>query len=126
VAVIGAMFATQYARQRFFSLLAPALVGLALSWACGAATGSSSRPRRSALLVAATFAVLSAALAFALTPGGQNPLHPPGRVLPPYAAGVVGVLAWPLLFGPPRRRGQPAQSREQPTEDRQPEVSVDL
>jgi hypothetical protein len=25
-------------------------------------------------------------------------------VLPPYAAAVAGVLVWPLVFGPPRRR----------------------
>src|SRR4051794_10583411 len=74
VALVGATFATQYARERGFSLLAPALVGLATSWACGAATGSSARPRRSAMAVASAMAVLSAALAFALTPGGQNPL----------------------------------------------------
>jgi hypothetical protein len=107
VALLGAGFATQYARERGFSLLAPALVGLAISGACGAATGGSAAPRRLTLGVAAVMAVLSAALAFALTPGGQNPLHPVGRVFPPYGAAIVGVLVWPVLFGTPRRRSEP-------------------
>jgi hypothetical protein len=116
VALVGAGFATQYARERGFSLLAPALVGLAISWACGLATRGSSSSRRLALAVAAVMAVLSAALAFALTPGGQNPLHPVGRVFPPYGAAIVGVLVWPVLFGPPRGRAR--DDRDQPAEAR--------
>jgi hypothetical protein len=103
VAFIGGWIGTQYARNRGFSLISPALVGIAAAWAAAAAGGAA--PRRLTSLLAAVAAVLSAALAFRVyAAGGLSPLHPAGRVLPPYAAAVAGVLVWPLVFGPPRRR----------------------
>jgi hypothetical protein len=106
VAFVGGWIGTQYVRNRGFSLIAPALVGMATAWATAAAAGRGPRlPRRLASAFAAAAAVLSAALAFRVyAAGGLSPLHPAGRVLPPYAAAVAGVLAWPLLFGPPKRR----------------------
>jgi hypothetical protein len=108
VALVGGWIGTQYARNRGFSLIAPALVGMAAAWATTAAAGSGAASRRLLSLLAAVAAVLSAALAFRVyAAGGLSPVHPAGRVLPPYAAAVAGVLAWPLLFGPPRRTPQP-------------------
>jgi len=108
VALIGGWIGTQYARNRGFSLIAPALVGMAAAWAAGAASGAaatrSTEDRRLVSVIAAVAAVLSAALAFRVyAAGGLSPWHPAGRVVPPYVAAVVGVLAWPLLFGPPKR-----------------------
>jgi hypothetical protein len=103
IALLGGWIGTQYVRNKGFSWIAPGLVGLAAAWAAGAAGGAA--PRRVTSLVAAGAAVLSAALAFRVyVAGGLSPLHPAGRVLPPYVAAVVGVLAWPLLFGPTGRR----------------------
>jgi hypothetical protein len=103
IAFVGGWIGTQYVRNRGFSLIAPALVGVAIAWASAAAAGTA--PRRVTSLLAVAAAVLSAALAFRVyAAGGLSPLHPAGRALPPYAAAVAGVLAWPLLFGPPRRR----------------------
>ena len=95
---------TQYVRNSWFSLIAPALVGMAVAWAASAASGGNIVPRVLTTVVASVAAVLSAALAFRVyAAGGLSPLHPAGRVLPPYVAAVGGVLAWPLLFAPPRR-----------------------
>ena len=108
VALVGGWIGTQYARNRGFSLIAPALVGIAVAWAVAAAAGGGQLSRRLLTLVAAVAAVLSAALAFRVyAAGGLSPWHPAGRVLPPYVAAVVGVLAWPLLFGPPKRPRPP-------------------
>ena len=103
VAFVGGWIGTQYVRNRGFSLIAPAIVGIAIAWAVAAVAGH--HRRRVTAAVAAVAAVLSAALAFRVyAAGGLSPLHPAGRVLPPYGAAVVGVLVWPLLFGPVKRR----------------------
>jgi len=103
IALVGGWIGTQYVRNKGFSLIAPALVGIAVAWAASAAAGTA--PRRLTSALAAAGAVLSAALAFRVyAAGGLSPLHPAGRVLPPYAAAVAGVLAWPLLFGPAKKR----------------------
>jgi hypothetical protein len=103
VALVGGWIGTQYVRNRGFSLIAPAIVGIAIAWAVAAVAGH--RHRRIASLVASVASVISAALAFRVyAAGGLSPLHPAGRVLPPYVAAVAGVLLWPLLFGPPKRR----------------------
>jgi hypothetical protein len=102
VALVGGWIGTQYVRNEFFSWFAPALVGIAVAWAATAAGGAA--PRRASSLVAALGSILSAALAFRVyAAGGLSPLHPAGRVVPPYVAAVVGVVVWPLLFGPPKR-----------------------
>jgi uncharacterized membrane protein (UPF0136 family) len=106
VALVGGWIGTQYVRNSGFSLIAPALVGVAAAWAAAAAAGANTR--RVTLAVAAAGSVLSAALAFRVyAAGGLSPWHPAGRVLPPYAAAVAGVLVWPVLFGPPRRARPP-------------------
>jgi hypothetical protein len=55
------------------------------------------------LAIAAGAGVLGAALAFRVNSGGGlSPLHPLGRVGPPYLATLVGVALSPLLFASPR------------------------
>jgi hypothetical protein len=103
VAFVGGWIGTQYVRNRGFSLIAPAIVGIAIAWAVAAAAGQ--QHRRVTAVLAAGASVLSAALAFRVyAAGGLSPLHPAGRVIPPYVAAVAGVVVWPLLFGPPKRR----------------------
>jgi hypothetical protein len=99
--LVGGAVATQYVDTRYFSLIAPALVGLA----CGAAaTAASGRYGWVPLVVSALAALLGTALGFRLTIGGQNPLSNAGEVGPPYLCAVLGAAAWPIVFGPPRRR----------------------
>ena len=106
IALVGGWIGTQYVRNEFFSWFAPGLVGIAVAWAAAAAGGPRARRVPSLLgAIAAIAAVLSAGLAFRVyAAGGLSPLHPAGRVVPPYVAAVVGVLAWPLVFGPPKKR----------------------
>jgi hypothetical protein len=108
VALLGGWIGTQYARNRGFSLITPALVGVGVAWAASAAVAGGKISRRVVSVISAVAAVASAALAFRVyAAGGLSPLHPAGRVLPPYVAAVTGVLVWPLLFGPPKRPRPP-------------------
>ena len=101
VAFAGGWVAAQYVDTQWFALVAPALVGLACA---GAATSASGPPRmRASLVVAAAMAVLATGLSDRLVPGGQNLFLPASHRLPPYLAAVLGALAWPLLFPPPKR-----------------------
>jgi len=105
VAFLGAWVAAQYVDTQYFGVIVPGLVGLGCAWAASAAAGKptpagSSRPL---LFIAALAAVLGTALSDRLVPGGQNLFVPAGHRLPPYLAAVIGVFAWPLLFGPPRQ-----------------------
>lgn len=104
-ALVGGWVGTQYVRVHLMSLLAPLLGGLAAAWATRAATGrAASTVRGRVLLTAAVAAVVGAALAFRVNAGGGlSPLHPLGRVGPPYLAALLGVAVWPLVFGVPRR-----------------------
>ena len=107
VALLGGWIATQYVDVQFFSVLAPALVGLATGWSAAAAAGTPAdvRVRRVTLLIGAVAAVLSAGLAFRLeSGGGQDPLGSWDEVGPPYLAAVFGTLAWPIVFAPPARK----------------------
>lgn len=110
VALVGGFVATQYVGTHYFSVVAPALVGLAASWAVTAAGGRGAPDRRlPRLAVAVSAALLGTALGFRLVPGGQGLLTPLHDVGPPYAAAAAGALVWPVLFGTPqpgtRRRG---------------------
>jgi hypothetical protein len=102
LAFAGAWVAAQYVDTQYFALIAPALVGLGCAWAASAA--GRGLPMRVVLIVAGVTAVLGTALSDRLVPGGQNLFLPASHRLPPYLAAVVGALAWPVLFGPPRRR----------------------
>jgi hypothetical protein len=110
VALLGGWVGTQYVDVHVFSVVAPGLVGLATGWAATAAAGAPATPqlRRLTLLVGAAAAVLSAGLAFRLeSGGGQDPVSSWGEVGPPYLAAVIGTLAWPIVFGPPKQRTAP-------------------
>jgi hypothetical protein len=113
-ALAGGFVATEYVGTRYFSVVAPGLVGLAAAWAVSAAAGPVAGRRRAVLLVvAAAAAIVGTALGFRLVPGGQSLFTPWGDVGPPYLAAVVGVVVWPAVFGSGprrdgRRRGQPA------------------
>jgi hypothetical protein len=112
VSYAGGWIATQYVRVHLMSLAAPAVVGLAASWAVSRA-GGRLRPLVLGRGLAAAAALLGTALGFVLTPGGQNPLRDWGVVGGPYLAALVGVLLGPLLLGgagrtrAPDRPGQP-------------------
>jgi hypothetical protein len=101
-AFAGAWVAAQYVDTHYFGVVAPLLVGLACTWAAAAA--ATSAPRRTLLAVAVAAAVLATGLSDRLVPGGQNLFLPPGHRLPPYVAAVLGVVVWPVLFGPARPR----------------------
>ncbi|MDQ1748830.1 MAG: hypothetical protein QOD07_3093 [Frankiaceae bacterium] len=107
VALLGGWIATQYVDVQLFSVVAPALVGLATGWAAATAAGTPAgvRVRRVTLLIGAVAAVLSAGLAFRLeSGGGQDPVSAWHEVGPPYLAAIFGTLAWPVVFAPPKRK----------------------
>lgn len=108
VALFDGWVETQYVRVHLMSLVAPLVGGLAAAWACTAAAARDGRRIRPVVLaIAAGAAVLGVALGFRVyADGGLSPLHPLGRVGPPYLATLVGVVLSPLLFAGPRR--QPA------------------
>lgn len=110
-AYVGGWIAAQYVDTQYFAVLAPGLVALACGWAASAATGGSRGARTSAVAVAA--GLLATGLSDRLVPGGQNLFLPPGHRLPPYIAAVVGALAWPVLFGPPRGRREQGPRSDQ-------------
>lgn len=108
VALAGGWVVTQHVNVHLMSLIAPALLGLAVCWAATAAAGArSAADRRIVLLVAAVAAVLGTALGFRLFGRPLTPLHPLHQVGLPYLTALAGVVAWPLLAGPPRRRPDP-------------------
>jgi len=98
VSYVGGWIATQYVRVHLMSLVAPAVVGLAASWAVFRA-GARLPHRGLTWSIAAVAAVLGTALGFVLTPGGQNPLRDWGLVGGPYLAALCGVALGPLVFG---------------------------
>ena len=108
LAYLGAWVAAQYVDTQYFAVIVPGLIGLACAWAATAAAGrsSSARPPRVLVLIGAVAAVLGTALSDRLVPGGQNLFVPAGHRLPPYLAAVIGALAWPVLFGPPKSRAE--------------------
>ena len=103
VSYVGGWIATQYVRVHLMSLVAPAVVGLAASWAVFR-VGGRLRPPTATWLTAALAALLGTALGFVLTPGGQNPLRDWALVGGPYLACLVGVALGPLVFGTGTRR----------------------
>lgn len=120
VTYVGGWIATQYVRVHLMSLVAPAVVGLAASWAVFRAAG---RLRVAAVrwavltwATAALAALLGTGLGFVLTPGGQNPLRDWGLVAGPYLAALVGVACGPLVFGA-GVRARPRDGGDQPPGD---------
>jgi hypothetical protein len=102
-AAVGGWIATQYVGVHVMSLLVPAVVGLAVAASASAACGRPSDAiRRAVTLVAAAAALLGVGLGFRLFP--ISPVESAALVAAPYACALAGVLAWPILFGPVRRR----------------------
>jgi hypothetical protein len=96
--------AQQYVNVEYMSLAWPLVLGLAVSWAASVAAGRRDRAVRGVVLAAAAVgALLGTALGFRLFDTPVTPLHPWDDVWGPYVAGLAGVVAWPLLFGTPRR-----------------------
>lgn len=113
VAYVGGWIATQYVRVHVMSLVAPAVVGLAASWAVFRA-GARLRPSALAWGIAAVAALLGTALGFVLTPGGQNPLRDWAVIGGPYLAALVGVALGPLVFGVGPRSRRPDDGDQPP------------
>lgn len=120
VSYVGGWIATQYVRVHLMSLVAPAIVGLAASWAVSRATGGLRAATAGGMAAtwgtATLAALLGTALGFVLTPGGQNPLRDWGLVGGPYLAAVVGVAFGPLVFGA-GGRARPRDRGDQPSGD---------
>jgi hypothetical protein len=116
VAYVGGWVGTQYVRVHLMSTAAPVVVGLAAAWAVPRAARRCGAP---ALVwgVAAFAALLGTALGFALTPGGQNPVHDWAVVGGPYLAALVGVAAGPLVLGGPRPRAKDGRRSAHPPGD---------
>jgi hypothetical protein len=111
-AVVGGWVVTQHVNVHLMSLIAPALLGLAVCWAATAAGGArSAGQRRLVLLLAAGGAIAGTALGFRLFGRPLTPLHPLHQVGPPYLTALAGVLGWPLLAG----QQAPARGPTQPT-----------
>jgi hypothetical protein len=107
VALAGGWVVTQHVNVHLMSLIAPALLGLAAGWATSAAAGArTAADHRIVLLIAALAALLGTALGFRLFGRPLTPLRPWHQVGLPYLTALAGVLAWPVLAGPPRSPGR--------------------
>lgn len=106
VALAGASITSEYVGAQVFSILTPALLGVA----CGLATTAAARvpggtPRHRAVrVVAVIYALIGTAYGFRFVIGRPSPFSPAGQVLPPYVAAALGAWLWTL---PPRRRQLP-------------------
>src|SRR4051794_6945988 len=121
VAIAGGWVVTQHVNVHVMSLIAPALLGLAASWAATTAAGAgSSADRRMVLLIAAVAALVGTALGIRLFGRPLTPVRPLDSVGPPYLTALAGVLAWPLLAGPSRTDHRP---RPEPTGEAQPSTT---
>jgi hypothetical protein len=99
VALIGGWIATQYVEDHIFSLVVPALVGVAVAWAANLALGRHRGAARAASTAMAIIAaLLGTGLGFRLVPGdAQSVFHPLDVVGAPYLCAVLGAAAWQLL-----------------------------
>jgi hypothetical protein len=98
-ALLGAALGQEYVGARFFSVVFPALVGVALALAVMSAAGPV-RPAGRAVLAALTagYAAISALLDFRFT---DLPYGGPGRWLPPVLAAVVAAVVAAVGFARP-------------------------
>jgi len=106
VVLLGGAVSSEYVGAHLYSLIVPALVGLACGWAVSRGAAAVA-PRRSgptgglsaaAGLLAVGLAALSAALAFRFA---DTPYGGAGRWVPPVLLGAAGALAWSRLFEAP-------------------------
>jgi hypothetical protein len=106
-AYVGGWIATQYVDTRGFSLIVPALVGLAATWLVGLASYRAGARGAAVLVVGVVGGLLGTALGFRLYPNGpHDPLRPWSLVGAPYLCAVAGALLWWVVLRPPRRAPQ--------------------
>ncbi|MHB2022974.1 MAG: hypothetical protein ACYCO3_06565 [Mycobacteriales bacterium] len=107
VALAGAAVTSEYVGAAVFSILTPALLGIA----CGAASTRAARVpagswrHRAVRAVAVLYALIGTGYGFRFVIGHPSPFSPAGQVLPPYLAAALGAWLWTW---PPRRRQLPA------------------
>lgn len=101
VALAGGVVVSEYVGAPVFALLAPVVLGVLCGAAALRAAGTDGRGRlgRAVRGVCALYALLGTALGFLLE-GSRRPAELRADVLLPYAAAVLGALAWTV---PPRR-----------------------
>jgi hypothetical protein len=101
----GGVVASEYVGAHIFSVVTPALLGVACGTAATAAArrrgGSGGGRSRAVRAVAVLYALLGTAWSFRFVTGGSSPFSPAGQVLPPYLAAALGAWLWTM---PPRRR----------------------
>lgn len=101
---IGGWIATEYVQNHLFSLIVPALVGLAATWLVGLASYRAGVPPAAVVIVGAAAGLLGTALGFRLYPNGpHDPLRPWSLVGAPYLCTVGGAVLWQFLLRPPNR-----------------------
>lgn len=110
LAVTGAAIGQEYVGAQVFSVLLPALVGVAIATAAAAVAGTPPAAVRHALAaLCAGYAGISALLDFRFT---ELPFGPTGRWLPPLVAAVLaGAAGAELLVRRPASPGR-AQGRK--------------
>lgn len=107
LAVAGAAIGQEYVGAQVFSVLLPALVGLAIAMAAAAVAGTPPAPvRRAVAALCAGYAGISALLDFRFT---DLPFGSTGRWLPPLAAAVLVAAAGAELLV--RRPGSPGRAQ---------------
>jgi len=113
--MVGGQVASEYVGAKVFSIVTPALVGVA----CGIAAIAAGRirPREHGYtllrLIAVLYAVIGTGYGFRFVVGHQDPFGPAGQVVPPYLGAALGAWLWTL---PPRRR-KPAAARSDAAPD---------
>jgi uncharacterized membrane protein YeaQ/YmgE (transglycosylase-associated protein family) len=104
-ALIGGWIAAEYVAVHLFSLIVPALVGLAATWLVGAASYRRGLGLVPVVVLGAVAGLLGTALGFRLYPHGpHDPLTPPPMVIAPYLCAIGGSLLWLVLLKPPNPR----------------------
>jgi hypothetical protein len=109
-AFLGGPIASEYVADHIFSLVVPALVGVAACWPALVVlqrSGRTGRQLRQLTLLASVFAaicgVLGTALGFRLDPGGPPQIVSPlSLVGGPYLSAVLAGLLWPYVYGGPK------------------------
>jgi hypothetical protein len=102
-AIAGAVITSEYVGAQIFSVVTPALLGIACGFAATAAARvrPGSAAHRAVRALAVLYALIGTAYGFRLVVGRPSAFGPAGQVVPPYLAAALG--AW-LSTLPPRRQ----------------------
>lgn len=100
--IFGAVVTSEYVGAQIFSIVTPALLGVACGIAATTAARAvpGSRRHRAVRALAVLYALIGTAYGFRFVVGRPSAFSPVGQVLPPYVATVLGAWLWTL---PPRR-----------------------